>query len=216
MPKSVTSQVMRSTGSPSRLAVFAPGSMRQRTVRFCSSSFRTTALPMKPVAPVTAAVPVVVRRDDTAPTPARRSIDTRAPGRADCGSDVRHLGMRDGARAIAAPGPLLVALRPARARGCEKKADADRAGRQNLFATTCARCHGADGTAAFRSSTAARRRATSTITRSSASHTDEQIKLTIVNGKGVGMPPFGTTFTDAQLDALVAHVRSFDSEKSGK
>jgi mono/diheme cytochrome c family protein len=34
-----------------------------------------------------------------------------------------------------------------------------------------------------------------------------------VNGKGLGMPPFGTTFTDAQLDALVAQVRSFDTER---
>ena len=68
VPKSVTSHGMRSTGSPSRFAMFAPGSMRHRTLRFCSSSFRTTALPMKPVAPVTAAVPSCRHaRDDNRP-----------------------------------------------------------------------------------------------------------------------------------------------------
>lgn len=100
--------------------------------------------------------------------------------------------------------------------GCEKKASADHASGPNLFSTTCARCHGADGTGGlplFDGGPSPRNFHDRAF---HASHTDEQIKLTIVNGKGMGMPPFGTTFTDAQLDALVAHVRGFDPEKSGK
>lgn len=47
-------------------------------------------------------------------------------------------------------------------------------------------------------------------------HTDFDIQTTIVNGRGTGMPPFGPTFNDAQLNALVAHVRSLDSERKKK
>jgi hypothetical protein len=42
---------------------------------------------------------------------------------------------------------------------------------------------------------------------------DEEIKETIRKGKGVGMPPFGTTFDETQLAALVLVVRSFDAER---
>jgi len=44
-------------------------------------------------------------------------------------------------------------------------------------------------------------------------HTDFDIQQTIVNGKSTGMPPFGSTFNDDQLRALVRHVRSLDSER---
>lgn len=111
---------------------------------------------------------------------------------------------------------LLFVLASLACGGCEKKASADRASGQHLFSSTCARCHGPDGTGGlplFDGGPSPRNFHDRTF---QASHTDEQIKLTIVNGKGIGMPPFGTTFTDAQLDALVAHVRGFDPEKSRK
>ena len=41
-------------------------------------------------------------------------------------------------------------------------------------------------------------------------HVDAELRQTIINGKGTGMPAFGTTFTSEQLDALVAYVRSLD------
>lgn len=100
--------------------------------------------------------------------------------------------------------------------GCEKKSGAARSEGQALFASTCARCHGADGAGGlplFAGGPAPRNFRERAF---HASHTDEQIKLTIVNGKGTGMPPFARTFTDTQLDALVAHVRGFDPERSGK
>lgn len=100
--------------------------------------------------------------------------------------------------------------------GCEKKPAPDAASGERLFSMTCARCHGADGAGGlplFDGGPSPRNFRDHAF---HASHTDEQIKLTIVNGKGVGMPPFGTTFTDAQLDSLVAHVRGLDPEKKGK
>ena len=95
--------------------------------------------------------------------------------------------------------------------GCEKKVEAAQ-GRE-VFASVCARCHGADGSGglpAFDGGPAPRNFRDHAF---QEARSDGQIKLTIVNGKGLGMPPFGTTFTDAQLDALVAQVRSFDTER---
>jgi cytochrome c oxidase cbb3-type subunit III len=96
--------------------------------------------------------------------------------------------------------------------GCQKKDDATTA--RELFASTCARCHGADGTGGvplFEAGPSPRNFHDHAFQNA---RTDEQIKLTIVNGKGTGMPAFGATFNDAQLTALVAYVRSFDSEKA--
>jgi mono/diheme cytochrome c family protein len=99
--------------------------------------------------------------------------------------------------------------------GCQKKAP-DPAQGKNLFVSTCARCHGPEGNGGLPLFDGGPSPRDFHDRAFHASHTDEQIKLTIVNGKGIGMPPFGTTFTDSQLDALVAHVRTFDPEKSGK
>ncbi len=99
--------------------------------------------------------------------------------------------------------------------GCEKKT-VDPAEGKNLFASACARCHGPEGAGGLPLFDGGPSPRDFHDRAFHASHTDEQIKLTIVNGKGVGMPPFGTTFTDAQLATLVAYVRGFDPEKSGK
>lgn len=110
---------------------------------------------------------------------------------------------------LAACGALLAA-----AAGCEKKADAAQG--RDLFAATCARCHGADGNgglALFDGGPSPRNFRDHAFQKD---RTDEQIKLTIMNGKGSGMPAFGATFTEAQLYALVAHVRSLDSGDTKK
>ncbi len=107
---------------------------------------------------------------------------------------------------------LVAALGPSSS-GCEKKADPAQG--RDLFATTCARCHGTDGRGgapAFDGGPSPRNFTDHGFQRG---HTDEQLKRTIVNGKGTGMPAFGPAFTDAQLTALVAHVRSFDSDDKG-
>jgi len=95
--------------------------------------------------------------------------------------------------------------------GCKKSPVASDDGRQ-LFANTCARCHGADGaggTPSFAGGPAPRN------FHDHAFHearTDEQLRMVIVNGKGTAMPPFGTMFDDQQLRALVAYVRSLDGQ----
>jgi cytochrome c oxidase cbb3-type subunit 3 len=102
----------------------------------------------------------------------------------------------------------------ASATACEKKADAAQG--RDLFATTCARCHGADGAGGlpvFDGGPAPRNFHDRAFQRE---RTDEQIKLTIMNGKGPAMPSFGTLFDEAQLRSLVAHVRSLDPEKASK
>jgi mono/diheme cytochrome c family protein len=102
------------------------------------------------------------------------------------------------------------------AAGCEKKVSvaSDPAAARALFASACARCHGAEGTGGlplFTGGPSPRNFRDAAFQRE---HTDEQIRMAIVNGKGPGMPPFGTTFTDAQLTALVTHVRSLAPERS--
>ena len=97
---------------------------------------------------------------------------------------------------------------------CERKADAAQG--RDLFASTCARCHGADGTGGlpvFDGGPSPRNLHDHGFQQD---RTDEQIKLTIMNGKGTGMPSFGTIFDEQQLRSLVAHVRSFDPENGNK
>ena len=95
--------------------------------------------------------------------------------------------------------------------GCEKKSEAAEA--RDLFASTCARCHGADGAGGLPQVAGGAAPRNFHDHEFQRTHTDAQIKLTIVNGKGTGMPGFGATFSDEQLKGLIAHVRSFDNEK---
>ena len=80
-------------------------------------------------------------------------------------------------------------------------------GGAELYAKTCAKCHGADGkgvksldppdftTAAWQSK-----------------HTDAQITTAINNGKGV-MPPYKASLKPAQVALLVKHIRTFAPKK---
>jgi len=108
----------------------------------------------------------------------------------------------------------LVAAIGASTTACGKKADAAQG--RDLFASTCARCHGAEGTGGlpvFDGGPSPRNFHDHAFQQD---RTDEQIKLTIMNGKGTGMPSFGTIFDEQQLRSLVAHVRSFDPENGNK
>lgn len=84
-----------------------------------------------------------------------------------------------------------------------------------LYASSCARCHGQYGAGTPQGFVGgglppARNFRDHEFQKS---RTDEQITTTIRRGKGSGMPAFGTAFDDAQLRALVSQVRSFDPEK---
>lgn len=92
---------------------------------------------------------------------------------------------------------------------CSKPKPAPSADAKALFAATCAKCHGEEGRGGlplFDGGPSPRNFADAEFQKT---HTDEDIKRTIREGKGVGMPPFGATFTPEQLDGLVAQVRAF-------
>ena len=94
-----------------------------------------------------------------------------------------------------------------------KRSEAASGKSRELFANACARCHGQDGAGGlplFEGGPSPRNFHEHDF---QLARTDDQLKQTIRNGKGSGMPPFGTTFSEAELDALVAQIRSFDSEK---
>lgn len=110
--------------------------------------------------------------------------------------------------------PALVLALAALASGCKKSQAAESQGPE-LFANVCSRCHGPNGGGgqpAFVGGPAPRNFRDHAF---QESRTDEQLKMTIKTGKGTGMPAFAGTFDDAQLEALVRQIRSFDPENRG-
>ena len=93
-----------------------------------------------------------------------------------------------------------------------KRSEAQVAEGRELFTNACSRCHGAEGTGGLPlwdggpSPPSFRNHAFQ------VAHPPDVIRQTIVQGKPPGMPPFGTTFSDAQLAAIIGHVRSLDLE----
>jgi mono/diheme cytochrome c family protein len=84
---------------------------------------------------------------------------------------------------------------------------------RELFTNACSRCHGQDGAGGLQLWEGGPAPRNFHDHEFQKSRTDEELKQTIRNGKGTGMPPFGSTFDDAQLAALVAQIRSFDPER---
>jgi mono/diheme cytochrome c family protein len=92
------------------------------------------------------------------------------------------------------------------------RAAADDTHAAELFAAVCGRCHGPDG----RGGLAEPGKPAPRNFRDAAFHaarSDGDIRAVIVNGKGGAMPPFGATFSAAEIDGLVARVRSFDPRR---
>jgi mono/diheme cytochrome c family protein len=83
---------------------------------------------------------------------------------------------------------------------------------RDLFASTCAKCHGADGTGGLPQDGGPAPRNFHD-PEFQATHTDAQIVATIVNGKGTVMPAFGAAFSESQLADIVSVVRSFDPKR---
>jgi mono/diheme cytochrome c family protein len=96
--------------------------------------------------------------------------------------------------------------------GCKRSEAATRQS-QELFASACARCHGPDGAGGLPLSAGGPAPRNFRDHDFQLSRTDDQLKQTIRNGKGSGMPPFGTLFDEAQLTGLVTQIRSFDPQK---
>ena len=95
--------------------------------------------------------------------------------------------------------------------GCTKAEGATPQTRE-LFANTCARCHGADGSGGVPLSEAGPSPQNFHDHAFHMSRTDEQLKQIIKNGKGTGMPAFGPLLNDDQIAQLVIQIRSFDEE----
>jgi mono/diheme cytochrome c family protein len=95
------------------------------------------------------------------------------------------------------------------AAGCRKSSAATLEAR-DLFAATCARCHGVDGAGGEPSTDGGPTPRNFRDHAFQVSHTDEQIRATIKNGKGSMMPPFATVYTDEQIAGLATYVRGFD------
>ena len=92
---------------------------------------------------------------------------------------------------------------------CASKPKVDRHEGAQLFALACARCHGAEGRGGVKTD-AGRAPRNFHDADFHASRSDEQIRMAIVKGKDNTMPAFGAMFTDEQVLALVAHLRTFD------
>ena len=80
------------------------------------------------------------------------------------------------------------------------------------FSAVCAKCHGADGKGGVPAMEGAPAPRNFCDAAFQASRTDEQLKQVIRKGKG-GMPAFGNLFQDAELEALVSKIRSFNPAK---
>ncbi|MGA2353994.1 MAG: cytochrome c [Terriglobales bacterium] len=78
----------------------------------------------------------------------------------------------------------------------------------SVFNSTCASCHGRNGTP-----TAVGKSLNAPDLGSTAvqSHTDADLHQIIANGKG-NMPPFKNSLSDAQIDALIAYIRTFSGQ----
>ena len=77
------------------------------------------------------------------------------------------------------------------------------------FSAVCAKCHGTDGKGGVPAMEGAAPPRNFCNAAFQASRTDEQLKQVIRKGKG-GMPAFGDLFPEADLQALVHKIRSFD------
>jgi mono/diheme cytochrome c family protein len=91
--------------------------------------------------------------------------------------------------------------------GGVKGADSDE-GKQ-LFDETCGRCHGIDGhgVPAIKAQLGV---PDMTDRDWQGKHSDEDIKRTVREGsRSKKMPMFGDRYSDAQLEKIIAHVRSF-------
>jgi len=83
---------------------------------------------------------------------------------------------------------------------------------QKLFDTTCAKCHGADGTG---NTVVGKAVGAKDLGSAEAKKlTDAEVHTQIEQGKG-NMPPFGGTLNKAQIDSLVPIVRAFGKKAAG-
>lgn len=82
-----------------------------------------------------------------------------------------------------------------------------------LFAAACARCHGPEGRGGVPAAPNAPVPRNFVDPAFQAARTDADLRRTILEGKGTGMPPFKAALAPDEIDALVAHLRTFDPRR---
>lgn len=82
-----------------------------------------------------------------------------------------------------------------------------------VFAAVCARCHGAEGNGGTALPNGVQPRNFHDAA-FQAQRTDAELRRDIVEGRNGNMPAFGKSFTEEQLDGLVARVRSFNPQEA--
>ena len=93
---------------------------------------------------------------------------------------------------------------------CQRRTDdTSRVDGSLIFASACARCHGADGCGGMAMNMASKAR-NFCDPNFQALISDAQIKQTVSKGQGM-MPAFGDEYNDEQLSALVRHIRTLKS-----
>jgi mono/diheme cytochrome c family protein/uncharacterized membrane protein len=83
---------------------------------------------------------------------------------------------------------------------------------KRLFREHCQRCHGADGTGRQQEAPAGIPNFTHSDWQGQRS--DTELRVSILDGKGKGMPSFQNRLSEVQAKSLVAHVRAFASNRS--
>jgi mono/diheme cytochrome c family protein len=91
----------------------------------------------------------------------------------------------------------LVCAAPASAQSSPPSPDNTPFDVEQLFATTCGWCHSSGGREAGKGPQLM-----------DSPRSDDFIRNRIKTGKQGGMPAFGETFTDAQIDAIITYIRA--------
>jgi cytochrome c6 len=104
---------------------------------------------------------------------------------------------------VVAVAVFCVAFNCARAQAAPQGQDA-----RTLFNSTCASCHGQNGTP---TTVGKSLNAPDLGSPDVQKHTNAELQEIIGNGKG-NMPPFKGTLSDAQISSLITYVRSFSKQ----
>jgi mono/diheme cytochrome c family protein len=118
-------------------------------------------------------------------------------------------------RRLRRPSPVWLAILLLAGGGCQHSgAGSDSQNAEQIFASVCAKCHGADGKGGVPAAEGQNPPRNFCDARFQASRSDDDLKQAIRKGKG-GMPAFGNLFSDAELRALVRRLRSFNPAAQG-
>jgi mono/diheme cytochrome c family protein len=96
----------------------------------------------------------------------------------------------------------LVCGLPTAAQQATTAPDAETIDVKQLFASTCGWCHSSGGRAVGKGPQLM-----------NSPHSDDYLRNRIKTGKEGAMPAFGEVFSDAQIDAIIAYVRSLKPDE---